>query len=305
MEWVALGNNAFISAHYFPKEFMDSLKIRTDIKYMFNFQKIKGKDSGKELNFTNPMLKSKQDYKYFRALVYSVVTRFDTASTTVLGRYKDGDPNFISIKFGDGMFYINTASYMFTNYNMVIGKNYEYAEKALSYLDRNYFTAWDKSNSMQMEQPTTPFRFILLNTPLRWAFYTALFAVIMFILFRAKRQQRIIPVIKPLKNSTLEFAGTIGNLYLHKPDHHAMAEKKIRHFLELVRNKYHLQTNELDDNFTRKLSLKSGCDAGLIKSIILDINAVRVVSAISDETLVRLNKNIDNFYIRSNHGKYE
>ena len=56
-------------------------------------------------------------------------------------------------------------------------------------------------------------RQILQSQALKWAFYMTLISLILFVIFRGKRTQRIIPVIDPLKNATLDFTKTIGDLY--------------------------------------------------------------------------------------------
>jgi hypothetical protein len=52
---------------------------------------------------------------------------------------------------------------------------------------------------------STPLRFFLTNDFLRWALRLSVFGLILYILFEMKRRQRVIPVITPLRNSTVRF----------------------------------------------------------------------------------------------------
>jgi hypothetical protein len=52
----------------------------------------------------------------------------------------------------------------------------------------------------------SPMRFILNNPPLRYAWYLLLLGLLIFVLFNAKRKQRIVPVIEPLKNTSLDLS---------------------------------------------------------------------------------------------------
>ena len=44
------------------------------------------------------------------------------------------------------------------------------------------------------------------------------FSLLLFMRFNARRKQRPIPIIEPLKNSTVEFTHTIANLYLKEKE---------------------------------------------------------------------------------------
>ena len=60
---------------------------------------------------------------------------------------------------------------------------------------------------------------------IRIGFSVCLCYVLLFIIFHAKRKQRIVPVIEPLQNSSAEFVKTIGNLYLQEGNFKDMANK--------------------------------------------------------------------------------
>ena len=74
--------------------------------------------------------------------------------------------------------------------------------------------------------------------------------------FEMKRKQRIIPVINPLANTTLEFVGTIGDLYYQSAEHKNIAEKRIHFLMDQIRAKYWINTDKLDEIFIQTLSPK-------------------------------------------------
>ena len=61
-----------------------------------------------------------------------------------------------------------------------------------------------------------------------------------------------------LKNTTVDFTKTIGNLYYQEGNHHTIIEKKIIYFLEHIRKEYIIDTYTLDDAFIEKIHLKTG-----------------------------------------------
>ena len=117
----------------------------------------------------------------------------------------------------------------------------------------------------------------------------------MFMLFEMKRKQRIIPIVKPLANTTLEFVGTIGNLYYQSGEHKSMAEKKIHFFMDQLRSKYWLTTTHLDETFVSIASKKTGRSEEEVRKLISVINSIRAKEKISEEELIDLNNRIEKF----------
>jgi hypothetical protein len=145
-------------------------------------------------------------------------------------------------------------------------------------------------------EAATPLRFILTTEPLRWAYYLTLISILFFIVFEAKRKQRIIPVIKPLTNTTLEFVGTIGNLYYQRGDHKNIAEKKIQFFLDQIHSSYFINTANKDEAYLSLLTKKSGVPEETIQELFKTINQISEQEKISVTQLTLLNKLIEKFH---------
>jgi hypothetical protein len=136
----------------------------------------------------------------------------------------------------------------------------------------------------------------LNNTWLRWAFRVGLATMLLFVLFGMKRKQRVIPVIPPLENSTVNFVKTVGNSYFNQHDNKNIALKKISYFLEYVRSNLFLSTNNLDDEFTRLFSNKTGISEEEVSKLTNLIGHIQEVPQVEDQVLLELNRRIDNFY---------
>ena len=134
---------------------------------------------------------------------------------------------------------------------------------------------------------------------LRWAYYITIFVILLFVLIEGKRRQRIIPVIKPLGNTTLEFVNVVSRLYFQKQDHRNMTRKKIVFFLEHVRTRYQLATNKLDDAFAISLSHKSGYPLEKTKYLIWKIQQIDIAGNITADDLLKINGDIEDFYVES------
>jgi hypothetical protein len=165
----------------------------------------------------------------------------------------------------------------------------------MSYLsdDNIYF---DSRNKERKSLSTSPLRFIFSQPALRWAWYLGLITTLLFMIFNAKRRQRIVVEKVPLKNTTVEFTKTIGNLYYETKDHNNLIEKKITYFLEYIRRVYYLDTQILDDKFVNNLTLKSGKDQDDIKQLIKQIVYLKAKNNCNETDLLRLNNAIEDFY---------
>jgi hypothetical protein len=199
----------------------------------------------------------------------------------------------MKIGYGEGTFYLHTQPVAFTNFHLLKSNHHEYAQKVLSYIPKGdvFWYTKDQNGTIISD---SPLRYVMSQPALKWAWYIFLMGMLIFILFNAKRKQRIVPIIKPLSNTTVDFTKTIGNLYYQEGDHNTIMDKKIIYFLEKIRNEYLIDTHKLDDDFIKKVQLKSGKDLDDIKNAVSLINSYRKNNYPSiEEDLIQLNKAIE------------
>jgi hypothetical protein len=266
--FVSHGNNAFLSMTNFPKTLLDSLKF----EYSSNL--LQTKDAS--VWMANKKLSSKI-YKSTSDIA-DYFSKIDTLNTTVLGY--EGNPkykkniNFIKVPYKNGYFFLHTNPVAFTNYNLLKKDRYQYTEKVLSYIPKGDVFWYTKSPNDE-NISASPLRYIFSQPALKWAWYLFLIGMFVFILFNAKRKQRIVPILQPLSNLTIDFTKTIGNLYYQEGDHKNIIDKKIIYFLERIRTEYLIDTTKLDDEFVKKLHHKTGKDEKDIQELVLLINEYR------------------------------
>jgi hypothetical protein len=117
----------------------------------------------------------------------------------------------------------------------------------------------------------------------------------LFVIFRGKRTQRIIPVIHKLENATVDFTRTIGELYYQYGDFTNIIEKKIQYFLEFVRTNYYLDTNTLNPSFIDKLAAKSSNTKEDTKILVDFLVFLKSKTNHTEQELIELNKKIEHF----------
>ncbi|AYZ37343.1 hypothetical protein EGY07_18280 [Chryseobacterium indologenes] len=284
LDEVSKGSDAMLMVSRMPKQISDTigyydseisfeeenvLKL-TDKKYQNDFVKLDKFPSGRGFSFIRP-------------------------GVVVLGKTienKNADQaNFIKVKFGKGYIYAHSEPLFLTNYYLLKPGNTKYAQDVFSYLqDRE--TLWFVENNSK--ESRFFMRFILGNPALKYAWWVFLGGLVLFIFFNAKRKQRIVPVLEPLRNTSVDFVKSIGNLYLQEGDFHDMMAKKAQYFLNKVRIDFLIDTQDLDADFAKKLQLKTGKPMEIIhEAISLIKKAQDPYANVMKEDLARINKLLD------------
>ncbi len=285
--FVSHGNNAFLSMKVFPKVLLDSLKIELKTDFMpvdsVSVWMANKKVSTKKYTLNTGL----SDY----------FSKIDTLSTKVLGYQNSAKNkrqiNFIEVPYKNGYLYLHTQPVAFTNYNLLKKDYYHYTENLVSYIPKGNIFWYNKSfNDKRIS--SSPMRYIWSQPALKSAWYLGLIGILIFMIFNAKRKQRIVPIIKPLQNSTVEFTKTVGNLYYQEGDHTNIIDKKIIYFLEKIRTDYLLDTTKLDDDFITKLHYKTGKDEKDIRDLVQLINDHRnSYHGSLEEDLLKINTAIE------------
>jgi hypothetical protein len=292
---VERGGNVFISAQSFKGVFRDTLKIKLRDSFISDFTSQKNDSTW--IEFSNPSLHQDARYWFAKGNTSIHFREFDTLNTTAIARNSEGDPVTVRVKRGKGSFILNTTPLAFTNIYLLSSNNHEFVAATLSALpDKNVL--WTEYYHIGRMESGSPLRFILTTEPLAWAYYLTVTAVLVFMVFEAKRKQRIIPIIKPLQNTSLEFVATIGNLYYQHGDHKNIADKKIAFLLDFIRTHYFVRANVFNEEFYETLSKKSGHTLDEIRELFKLVILVNSSTMISSGQLMTLNRKIEDFFNR-------
>lgn len=294
-EYTEAGNNAIIIQSYFNYNILDTLGIFLE----YNTPSLESNglnDNEITLELTNKNLTTQKFNIKNDNYYYFLIPDKERDKIEVLGYKTINDkklPNLIRIKQGKGSLILGIDPIIFTNYNLLESNNHLYAESVLSYLtnDKTYVfvdTVDDENESNSV------LRYILQNDALRWAWYFFLISILVFVFFTAKRKQRIIPIITPLPNTTVDFTKTVSNLYIQNKDYHDIINKSIIYALEKIRRLYYIDTTKLDDKFVDSLHLKTKKDKEDIKKFVAFVDKFRASpNYASEDLLVTLNKIIE------------
>jgi hypothetical protein len=287
------GNDVFIAAFNLGKVLQDTLKV--DINSSFNPVKQKGIP----VNFTNPYLKSEIPYVFDKGIGDYYFSALDTLRASVLGTNKNEQVNFLKYAFGKGNLYLMANPQLFTNYSLLNPAGADYAAKALSVLKLPRTMIWDEMNTAATQGNRSPLSIIFRYPALTWAYYMALVGLVVFVLFEIKRRQRIIPVVEPLTNSSVEFAEVVGKVYYQQRDNRDISLKKVNYLFESFRQNYRLKAPLLDQEQQDLLVVRSGVPAAVVQDLFKTIRGIQTNTSVSDDVLLELNKQIEEFYAQA------
>jgi hypothetical protein len=302
---VSRGQHVFISSLRINETLLDSLHLKTAY-YSSSFNT----EDSLTVSVYNPESKDSLSYSYPGMALDNYFVSIDSSFTSVLGKDKFGRPNFVQFNYeGGGSLYIHLAPAAFTNYFLLHKDNKAYYDNVLSYLPKNSeVVRWDdyfryhksgseEGGSGQKGKGLFGAGSWLSKQPaLAQAMWLLLLLMLIIYLFESKRKQRIIPVIQPLKNASVDFVKTIGRLYFQRRDNKNLAQKMAVHFQDYVRSKYSIRTSLTDPEFEKRLAWKTGYDIVALKDLLYFINMLQDEPSVTDEGLLELNRKLEHFY---------
>lgn len=185
-------------------------------------------------------------------------------------------PVALSYPWGKGEIILISTPLLFTNYGVLDGKNATYIFRLLSQMGDLPIVRTEGYMKQTAQIQMSPFRYFLSQRPLRWALYLTMFTIILFMVFTARRRQRVIPIIYQPENKSLEFTELIGTLYFQKKDHADLVHKKYIYFAEELRREIQVNIEEVanDEHSFSRIAQKTGMNTEEISELIRSVRPV-------------------------------
>lgn len=299
LNFAGSGNQVFISSLEIGHTLLDSFRLSTSASFgVYNV------DDSLTLNVLHPVSFQSSSFTYPGKALENYFVKMDSSITTILGKNEEGSANFIKFSYeGGGAIYLHLAPAAFTNFFLLHKQNKSYYDLALSSLPGNvkkiiwddYYRTHSNGNDQSENSAFSKLQAFLKHPALRWAFWLAILMFAMIYLFESKRKQRVVPVINPLKNASLDFVKTIGRLYYQRRDNKNLASKMASQFMEQVRMRYNLPTAQLDEEFAIRLAHKSGYDLNAVKDIVYQVRTLEDHPSVDDDSLMLFHEKLNKF----------
>ncbi|NQX90866.1 MAG: DUF4350 domain-containing protein [Flavobacteriales bacterium] len=238
---------------------------------------------------------------------------------TRIGGSNIGDV-FIQIKSGKGSYYLHSVPMAFSNYHLLRKGNFDYFNQVYQQVDFKNIL-WDesskkykrvfseKANSQEKEDlgrdlrsPNEgPLNYILNQPALRNAWFFGLGLLVIYFIFGVRRKQKQIRFIEPPKNTSIEFAETLGHMFRQSNNHHSLMKIKKQVFFEFIRERYaikflHVDSKEKLMGMIKQLSVKSGIQQNGIEEIFSLFNRRSEDKSLQTYDLIKLHKSLEEFY---------
>jgi hypothetical protein len=306
LRMVGEGQHVFISGLFIGEALLDSLRLKVEYDLLFG----EAPDS-LTVSIKNPVTRDSLSFTYPGLNQTGHIVEMDTSITTILGKDEQGLANFVQFSYtGGGALYLHLAPVAFSNFFLLHKNNKAYYDNAMSYMPRSVkLVKWDeyfrRTGGGKSDGPGGGGGGNRGKNALSWLtkqkeFAAALSLLVLLLLlifvFESKRKQRMIPIVPPVKNASLDFVKTIGRLYYQRRDNKNLAQKMTAHFLDQVRSRYNIRTGIMDEEFEKRLAWKSGYDIAVIKDVLYYMRYVQDEHTVTDEQLLTLNTKLEKFY---------
>lgn len=310
LDFVKNGNTAFISTEFFPTEFLAELYFEVDS--VLSVEPIK--DSIQHFKFLNPLLEQKrysftyiynnrpkrEDWFYFNPSGFDLMK---SEKAIPLGVSTKDECNFLKIEWGEGLIFLHSQPYLFTNIMMMKRDGFHYTENVLKHIPPGR-VQWDEYNlryhktdaSKGGDEKRSMLEFVVNNPPLLVAFLLLFIGAILYALFKGKRLQKIIPAHESKANMSLQYISTLSSLYMKEKRHNKLIQLMEKTFLNFIAERYYIHCNVPDDKFINKLVLKSHVPKPELVELFELFKRLERTSSVSDESLIFLYKKIEIFY---------
>lgn len=301
---VSRGQHVFISSLRIGETLLDSLHLKTAF-----YTSAYNTDDSLTVSVNNPETNDSLAFSYPGFALDNYFVSVDSSIAAVLGKDQYGRPNFVQFNYeGGGSLFIHLAPITFSNFFLLHKNNKAYYDNVLSYLPKSsevvrwdeyfrYHTSGSDHGSNNEGKGLFGAGSWLSKQPgLSKAMWLLLLLMAFIYAFESKRKQRIIPVIQPLKNASVDFVKTIGRLYFQRRDNKNLAQKMTVHFQDHVRSKYGIRASLNDPEFEKRLAWKTGYDINVLKNLLYYMNMLQDEPEVSEEALLELNSKLEHFY---------
>jgi hypothetical protein len=220
--------------------------------------------------------------------------------------------NMVRIEYGSGTFFLHSQPRVFTNLFLVQEDGRRYAEQVLDlagagplYWDEYSRVPERMARNQNRNMPTdpqrrlqrdSPLRYVLEQPPLAWAWYLLAAVGLLYLIFRTRRRQRVVPVLPQRQNTSLQLMQALGFLYYQKSSNLHVARQAIQLLRKHVRERYGLPWKSDDPAFLEQLHHRTDLSKELLESIITDAENFGKRPGISADELIDFHRRLETFY---------
>lgn len=201
------------------------------------------------------------------------------------------EPAAIAMRKGKGLLVVGCDPLLFTNYTVLDSDNNHLLFRMLSEMDSLPIVRTEAYLASDEQQGSSPLRFFLSNEPLRWMVWLTVAGLLLFFVCTSRRRQRVIPVVAPSVNRSMEFVKLIGTMYHQWHDNKDLVRKRYVFFAENLRRQLMIDVDNeaMDGQTVDILAVHTGLRREVLKMQLAELRqVVGTDEAIDDDDMERL-----------------
>ena len=215
-------------------------------------------------------------------------------------------PMYVEVPYGEGSILLHLNPVVFTNYQMLRPEGKEYFKSFVKTLDQPHiqWLSFAKYEPIEYDDfmNEAPADNSLLSElfnypPFKWAFIMAIFGVLLYFLFRSKRERPIIPAFQDSKNSGFAYVDTLAGIYFQGKHSSKVLKLMRRNLYDAVYKKFYIDLTKRKSNKPIiALAQKSGVSQKEIEHL---LKLLETKVDISDNFVSKAYQAQRNFYFNS------
>ncbi len=182
--------------------------------------------------------------------------------------YSGTNPVAFRVRMGKGYAYYLPNKLFFSNYG-VMNCDKRFLEEIMSYVDGNYVVRLDVKYESGPAKKDPSLSYLTKQDALNLAYWLAVIAILLFLIFAARRKQNVIPEVTAPRNRTVDLVRHEGTLYQSQGDYLDLVQKKIVYFFSMIDHLLHVKLyEELTAEKVARVALNAKMDTGKLRAFI-------------------------------------
>lgn len=294
-ELLTVPNDVFISTQdeYAPCFTGHGIKLayNTEPKFVLRLKRLLTDD----YKFTIPNRTPLQTFYFEKIPSYATIL----GTIEINGKQQ---PNYIGIynNATNSTLLLHSQPQLYSNYHLLRDQDGKYALNTLSHINHNSYFIWDGyGTKRRYNTPASDgdseslLRYIYTSKPLTYSLLTLLLLGVLFFTVNYKRVVRPMPILRPVKNNSLDYVTVIAALFESEANKIRAAQYRANYVLDRIREKYYLDTSDLGDELLNELAIKSEVQPQRLASLIYQLKKAKTLTKMSSDEFREFNKEIE------------
>jgi hypothetical protein len=174
----------------------------------------------------------------------------------------------------------------------------EYGRQVVNQPNNNSLDQSQEEGQGNEKQDNSYLQFIMKNEALRWAFLYGILVFLLYVLFRAKRREAVLPGVPEKRNMSLAFVDTLSSIYLSRNSPYSILLVLRKNFYVAINRHFYidlLNTKNREEDVNRLIE-KASVEGEELRKVLRFVETKKP-SDVNQATLSDLYRYIRHFYL--------